>query len=269
MSKKFTPISFFKKITKRQRFIIISLLLSAGLLTIQLMNISGRYVAIGVLTLLAYFLSAWSLAEGLNGIEWLTVLTLPAFFTAGVGLFYFLMPSKWLMRLPVVLLYGLGFYGLLLTENIFSVAAIRTIQLLRSAQAVGFLLTLATSFFLYNTILAYRLDAWFNFFLVGIVSFPLILQALWYINLEEKIEKRIWLYSLAISLILAEMALVFSFWPVNVTVGSLALITAGYIILGLVQHHLSERLFQKTIREYIAIGVLILVIIFFTTHWGG
>ena len=269
MFKKFMQISILKKITKRQRFIATSLLLSVGLLTIQLANVSWRYGAIAFLAFLAYFLSAWSLAEGLNGIEWLTVLVLPTFFTAGVGLFYFLMPAKWLMRLPVVLLYGLGFYGLLLTENIFSVAAIRTIQLLRSAQAVGFLLTLVTSFFLYNTILAYRFDAWFNFLLVGLISFPLILQALWYVELEEKVSKKIWLYSLALSLVLAEVALVFSFWPVSVTTGSLALITSTYIVLGLAQHRFSERLFKKTIREYVAIGVVILVIIFLTTRWGG
>lgn len=268
ISKKFT-LTWLKKITKRQRFCTTSLFLALGLLGIQLANISWRYAAIAFLVFLTYFLSAWSLSEGLNGVEWLTVLVLPTLFTAGVGLFYFLMPAKWMMRLPVVLVYGLGFYGLLLTENIFSVAAIRTIQLLRSAQAVGFLLTLITSFFLYNTILAYRLDAWFNFFLVGLVSLPLVLQALWYINLEEKINKKIWLYSFLLSLVLAQAALVFSFWPVSVAVGSLALITVLYIILGLVQHRLSERLFLKTIREYVVTGVLVLLIIFLTTHWGG
>jgi hypothetical protein len=89
------------------------------------------------------------LREGIDGIEWLTVLTLPPLYTAGVGLFYFLLPVRWLTRLPVAMAYGLGMYVLLLTENIFSVASIRTIQLLRAAQAVGFLLTLVTGFFLY------------------------------------------------------------------------------------------------------------------------
>jgi len=260
---------WLNKITKRQRFVVTSLFLSIGLLTIQLANIPQRYWAIIVLTLLTYFLSAWSLAEGLNGVEWLTVLVLPTFFTAGVGFFYFLMPARWLLRLPVVLLYGLGFYGLLLTENIFSVAAIRTIQLLRSAQAVGFLLTLATAFFLYDTVLAYRLDAWVNFILVSAISFPLILQALWYIKLEKGISRKVWFYSLSLALILGEVSLAFSFWPVSVTIGSLALVTTSYLVLGLVQHHLSERLFAKTIREYTFTGAIIGVIIFLTTHWGG
>ena len=100
----------FKKITitKRQKFIIAAVLLASGLLLIQLANVAWRYQAIFALTVLTYILSAWSLIEGLKGIKWLTVLILPTLFTAGVGLFYFLLPSTWLTRLPVAALYGLG-----------------------------------------------------------------------------------------------------------------------------------------------------------------
>ncbi|HUS60055.1 MAG TPA: hypothetical protein VMX76_01590 [Nevskiaceae bacterium] len=256
-------------ITKRQKFVASTLILSTGLLIVQLANISWRYQAIAILVLLTYFLSGWSLREGLSGIEWLTVLILPVLFTAGIGLFYFLIPARWLTRLPVIALYGLGFYALMLIENIFSVAAIRTIQLLRSAQTVGFLLTLMTSFFLFDTVLSYRFGPWLNFFLVFLASFPLVLQGLWYINLEEKISKKIWLYTTVLSLVLAEFGLAFSFWPVNVAVGSLALTTVAYLTLGLTQHKLGERLFPKTIREYLISGILVLLIIFLTTRWGG
>jgi len=258
-----------KRITKRQKFIITAGLLSAGLLAIQTLDVSWRYQAIGVLTVLAYLLAAWSLSEGLTGIEWFTVLILPTLFTLGVGLFYFLIPTTWWTRLPIVGLYGFGIYVLLLTENIFSVAVIRTIQLLRSAQAVGFLLTIITAFFLYDTILSFRLDPWFNFLLTGLVSLPLLVQGLWYINLEERLTRRIWFYSLAGCLVLGEISLAFSFWPVTVAIGSLALTTAMYIVLGLVQHQLSERLFRRTINEYLGVGIVVLIIIFWTTHWGG
>ena len=256
------------KINKRIKFIISALLLSLGLLLIQWLDVSWRYQAIGFLALLAYGLSAWSLIEGLNGIEWLTVLILPTLFTVGIGLFYFLIPSDWLVRLPVIILYGVGIYALLLTENIFSVAATRTIQLLRSAQAVGFLLTMVTSFFIYDTIFSFRLDPWLNFLFIGLISLPLILQALWYIDLEEKLNTRVWFYSLVLSLVLGEAGLIFSFWPVSVAVGSLALTSVVYTGLGLVQHKLSERLFRRTINEYLGVGLIVLIVIFLTTHWG-
>jgi len=256
-------------INKRQKFIISAALLSIGLLAIQLANVSWRYQAIFGLTILTYLLSAWALRESVSGVEWLTVLVLPTLFTTGVGLFYFLLPSSWLARLPVAVLYGLGLYALLLTENIFSVAAIRNIQLLRAAHAVGFLLTLLTAFFLYNTILSFRFSFWLNFIFVFLTSLPLFIQGLWSVKLEEKISGQIWFYSLALSLIVAEGALVLSFWPVTVSAGSLALITTMYVILGLTQHYLSQRLFRRTINEYLTVGIIVLAVIIITTHWGG
>lgn len=256
-------------ISKRQKFVIVAFLLSFGLSLIQLANVPWRYQAIGVLAVLTYFLSAWSLKEGLTGIEWLTVLVLPTLFTASIGLFFFLVPARWLTRAPVIVLYGFGVYALLLIENIFSVAAIRTIQLLRSAQAVGFLLTLATAFFLYDTIFSFRLDPWLNLLLVFFVSFLLVLQGLWCINLEGKISRQIWLYTISLSLVLGEIALAFSFWPLTVVVGSLALATTLYIVLGLAQHQMAERLFSRTLSEYIAVGLAVLLVIFLTSRWGG
>ena len=281
MSKKFTPIlislqRFFNKFSfslgKRVKFVITTCFLVLCFLAIQLFDFSlfnSYFLAILVLSFLTYLLSSWSLIEGLNGVEWLTVLILPFLFTLGVGFFYFLTPNSWFARIPLIILYGAGIYSLLLTENIFSVAAIRTIQLLRSAHAVAFLLTLVTSFFLYNVILSFRLDPWFNFLFVLAASFPLFLQGLWCINLEEKITKKIWLYTLALSFVLGEIALAFSFWPVSLATGSLSLTTGLYVLLGLSQHELSERLFRRTVNEYIGVGIAVLVVIFLTTHWGG
>jgi len=160
-------------------------------------------------------------------------------------------------------------YALLLTENIFSVAAIRTIQLFRAAQAVGFLLTLVTAFFLYDTILSFRLSFWTNALLVFIISFPLILQALWSVKLEDYISPKVWLFSFVLSLVLAEVACAISFWPVNIASGSLFLVTMMYIILGLSQQHFARRLFPRTVQEYLGVGIAVLVIILLTAHWGG
>ena len=68
-------------------------------------------------------------------------------FYGAVAFFYFLLPVRWLTRIPVVVLYAVGIYALLLTENIYNVAADRTIALLRAAHSVGYLLTLDNVFF--------------------------------------------------------------------------------------------------------------------------
>jgi hypothetical protein len=211
----------------------------------------------------------WSLKESLNGLEWLMIPILPTFFTAGVGLFYFLVPGDWRIRLPVIFLFGFGLYVLLLTANIFSVAAIRTIQLLRSAHAVGFLMTLLTAFFLYDTIFSFRLIFSLNFGLVLAVSFPLLLQAVWSTKLEDRLTIVSLSFGFILSLIQAEGALLFSFWPISVAVRSLALTTMAYVSFGLVQHYLDERLFPKTIREYVSVGLVVLLVIILTTRWTG
>lgn len=260
------PLSRF--MTKRSKFIITSLLLALGLIGVQLTTIEFRYQAIAGLAVAAYLLASWSLRKDIAGIEWLTVPVLPMFYTAGVGLFYFLLPERWLSRLMVAVIYSLGFYALLLTENIYAIAALRSIQLLRAAQTVGFLLTLATSFFLFDTILSLRLPFWLNFILVFVVALPLFFQALWSVNLEEKFSWPILFSSLILSLVSAETALFLSFWPVTVIAGSLFLTTVVYVVLGLVQERLKERLFEKTLKEYLWVGLAVFGVTFLITHWG-
>lgn len=256
-------------LSKRQKFIITSFVLSFGLILIQIARIEQRFIAIGTLTLLTPVLSAWSLKEALAGIRWLTTLILPTAFTAGIGLFYFLLPAAWYSQLPIAALYALGIYALLLTENVFSVAAIRTIQLFRAAMAVGFLLTLLTAFLLFDTIFSFRLWPWVNSGLVFLVSLPLILQGLWSVNLEERLTREILVFSLVLTLALAEIAFVISFWPLSIAMASLFLTSGVYVLLGLSQAYLQERLFRQTINEYLAVGLAVLAIILFTTRWGG
>lgn len=254
--------------TKRRKFIITALLLAFGLLGVQLTSLEWRYQAIAGLTVLSYLLVSWALRKDISGIEWLTVPTLPTLYTAGIGLFYFLLPERWLSRISIAIIYAFGLYALLLTENIYAIAAARNIQLLRAAQTVGFLLTLATAFFLFDTIWSLRLAFWLNFLLVFLAALPLLFQALWSVDLAEKASRQIALYTLFLSLILAEMSFFLSFWPVTVVTGSLFLTTVLYVILGLAQEKLKERLFEKTLKEYLWAGLAVFIVTFFITRWG-
>lgn len=255
--------------TKRQKFLVTSGILSFGFLFIQIANILFRYEAILVLTALSLILSFWSLRVGLGKNATLLTLILPVVFTVGIGLFYFLLPSTLLARLPVAILFGFGMYALLLTANIYTVSAIRTIALLRAANAVGFLLTLAASFFLFDTVLSLRLFPWENSLLVFIISFPLVLQNLWSFELEEKISQGVLHLSLAISAVTAETAFLLSFWPVSVAVGSLFLTSVLYVTLGLSSAKFAQRLFPKTVKEYLLVGLVVFITMYLTTKWGG
>jgi len=255
-------------LTKRRKFILSSLLLSFGLYLLEVVGFEYKYQAIAVLSFLAAILTFWSLrGAALNLASWLTPI-LPMFFTAGVALFYFLLPANLFTIVPIILVYFVGMYALLLTLNIFSVAAIRTINLFRSASAVGFLLTLLTGFFLYNAVISLKMHFYMNFTAVFLISFPLFLVGLWSVNLEEKIPSDILSLALVVSFLVAQLELILSFWPLTVTVGSLFLTASVYVLLGLLQAQRLGRLFKRTIREYLAVGIAVFLTMLFYASWG-
>jgi hypothetical protein len=264
--------------SKRKKFFISSITLSLGFVAIQLISASRnnlfienqfRFLTIGALGLLTLVLFAWSLREGLGKNLTLLVLVLPTFFTVGVGLFWFLLPTNVFARLPAVIFYGIGIYALCLTTNIYTVATIRTIALLRAARGVGFVLTLVTSFLIFDTILSLKAPILVTSLSVAIVSFPLFLQGFWTIPLERKFSKELIMMSVVASLVVGEVAVSLFFWPVTVVVGSLFLTVAAYMLLGLGQSKLEARLFKQTIREYLFVGIFVFMGMFFATHWGG
>jgi hypothetical protein len=252
---------------KRQKFLLSSAILSVLLLAIQYVPLDYRYVAIFGFFLVTYLISAWALFEDLKGIEWLTILSAPSLYAVAIGLFYFLLPTHWFSRLVMLVLFGVGMYALYLTQNIFSVAAARTIQLLRAAHAVGFLLSILTVALLYNTIYSLQWPYWANGLLVFGVSFPIFLSGLWSIKLESTISTEMRLVAAALSLGCACVGVVLSFLPVTVWVAALFLATVVYVAMGLLQHELSERLFSRTITEYVVVGVLVLIATLLVTNW--
>jgi len=225
--------------TKRRKLVLESVILTIGFLATQFVEIDFRYWAIIILGLVSYFLTAFFLKEDLKKIGWFVVLLPPTCFVVFASLFYFLLPTAFLTRLLILILFGIGIYAFLLTENILSVASkFKAIQLLRAAQAVGFLLTLVTAFFGYNTIFSFKTISWVNAGLVFIISFPLILAAVWSITLEEGIRKKELTYSLVLSFLIGQLAFFISFWPLTIATASLFLVSILYVFLGIVQSFL-------------------------------
>lgn len=254
--------------SKRQKFIFTSILLSVGMFFIADVDFAYRYWIIFGLAILSLIFSIWSLKEALSGIGWIMSAILPMIFTGGVGFFYFLLPQNFTLRLLMTILYAIGIYALLLTENIFLVASIRTIQLFRAAQAVGYLLTLFTLFLVFDTIFSFRFPYYLNFFLIFVTTFPLFLQGIWSIKLEEQLSRELFFYALIMSLMIAEIGLILSFWPLTIAIRSIVLTTLSYVILGLIQASIQERLFKQTIIEYTSVGGIIFIILILTTRWG-
>ncbi len=256
-------------LNKRQKIVITSAILTIGLLSTQLVNFDLRFKFIAGLSVLAGILSLWSLWEGLNITKAVILLILPVFFTAAVSSFYFLLPVRWLTRIPVAAAFGLMFYLLLLAQNVFNIAAIRTIPLYRAAFTASFLFTLLSAFFIFNVVYAFNLLFLWNGLVVFLTSFPLILQVLWSLQMEDSVSAANIVQSLVLSCILGELALSFSFWPMPTTIWPLALSSSMYVLLGLATQVLRGRSNRRVVWEYLGIGGVALVVSFLTTSWTG
>lgn len=254
-------------LTKRQQFIAVTSILTVLLMLTQLVPLDFRYPMIGVLFVSSFLLTALVLREDMTGIEWATLLILPSFFTAAVALFYFLLPTRWVTRLPIAVLYAIGMYALILTENIYNVAAARTIALLRAAHSVGFLLTLVTYFLLTQTVLAYRFSGWVIVLLIGAMSFPLTMQIIWATTLEPAVGRRVKDVTVIITIIMVELAWIFSFWPVRTTLLALLLTTCFYGLVGMGQQYLTDRLYKRTVWEFFSVVCIVFVIVLLTVNW--
>lgn len=245
---------------RREKFVITSLLLSLGLLVVQYVPVEYRYFAVGILTVLSYFFSAWALKDDLQKLEWLTIVPFPAMYTLAVGLFYFLLPESIVSKIFILVLFGFGMYALFLTSNIFSVAKGRTIQLLHAAHAIGLLFTLLTSLLLTNTIFSLRIPFYFIVPLIGLVHFPLIFMSLWSIELEPRIRKEIVGLSLVLTLLLMELALAICFLPMSAWNSALFIMACVYIGLGILHNFLRGRLFARTLTEYSLVAAFVFLV---------
>jgi len=259
------------QITKEQRFIASSLLLSLGFIGINYVSDSFRLFAILGLTLFTLVLFAISLWEGLGINSTLLSLILPPLFTLGVGIFWFLIPVSIFARLPVVVLFGTGIYFLARTENIFTVSSYKTIPLFRGARWVGFILTFLTAFFLYNAIISIKANVVATSIGVALISLFLFLQGLWVSSIEKKdlVLSKMFLYSIVFAFGITQISLLLYFWPVTVVVGSIFLTIGVYVLLGLGQAQLEGRLFKETVQDHLLVGLIVFAVMFFVTHWGS
>jgi len=253
---------------KRQKLVLTAVMLTVGLWGVQSAPLEWRYWLIGLFSAVSWVFAGWALREGLSGVEWLTVPMPTALFSAAVALFYILLPESIWARLAIGLLFGVGQYALLLTANIFSVAAIRTIALFRAASAVGFVMTLLTGFFLYDSILSFRMPFWMVGIAVFVATVLLLLPSLWSVNLEGKLSRQLVSYTLWLSLLVGMLAMAISFWPISIAVSSLFLCTGLYIYMGITQHHFTQRLMTRMIWEYVTVGAVVLVTVLVTAGLG-
>ncbi len=273
--------------SKRTKFLLIGGLLAVFLWLVTLAPVDYRFGLSLAVSALAYVLSVWVLFDDLKGIEWLTLMVLPVMFTLGCGLFSNFLPTAvprmfgqgfqletsfflaGIFKALYFLFFALGMYGVLLIENIFSVASIRTIQLFRAARSVNFILTLITSLFFYTVALSLKLPFWWVAVGAFLVSLILSFPSFWSVDLKNNLVSQVGRYAMATSWVVALLAVALCFWPIKPFMGGLILTSSLYALLGVLEQRLSSRVYLESLVEYGATVAIILLIGFLTTSWTG
>lgn len=256
------------EITKRQKLILMSFFLTFVLITTQTVGEGVRYQVMGLLAVATILLAMFALWGELSGIKYFLLLLLPVYFVMGATLFYFLLPVRWLTRVPFALVFGISVYLLMLTANIYNVAAIRTIALLRAAHAVGLLFSLVSTFFLINVLFSLHLPAYLIVPGVILIQGPLYLVGMWSHELEDFVSRRVFSYTVVFTVVSAQLATVISFWPVAPINGALIMVTVMYVLLGSGQLVFQERVKARVLWEHLGVAFLVFIVVLMATRWG-
>lgn len=263
-----TIYKILSRVGKRRRFIFGSISLAAAVIFATFLSLTQSLLISLPLALLVYFMTFFAILEGIDGLEWLMLFLHPIYFTISLYLFViFLLPVRWLTRLPYLIVYAISIYALLLSSNIFNVGAIKNLQLFRAAFSVNFLFLTISSFLIYNLVLSFKLNFLLNFIFLVLATFPLAWQFLWSVNPSPEYESGLVKGALLIAFVIGEAGIILSFIPVRPIIFGLFLTTLFYCLLGLFQSYLSDRLFRERIREYVIVLICVSIITFLSIGW--
>lgn len=252
---------------QREKSVLSAVVLSIIFFLLQFIPLEWRPLGLVAFAVITYLLTGWTLFSNLDGVEWLTIVPVPGFYALGVSAFYFLLPENIFVRLAILAIFGLGMYALLLSGNIFTIAKVRTIQLLRAAQAVLFFFCLIAALLSFNTL--FSLSLWFvwnsliSAGIAGLLSFAFF----WSVRLEKRLSREVLALTLRTALTLGFLAGALSFLPGPLWPTSLFLMTMLYVLLGLGQSALEQRLFTNTVREYVGVFCGVVVMYLFFLQW--
>jgi len=252
---------------KRQRLIAAVLTLSFGLFISEyFLGKSGIFMVFLISFLTDFFLFL-ALYNDLEENFYWQIFILPFFYSLAFGLFYLLVPARFLTRIVMTSFYGVGLYSLFLSTNIFTVSSIRTIALLSSARTVSFTITLLSYFFLGNVVFSLHTNIFITAVLIFLFTFPMILASIWTYTLERNLKADLFWTSCLTTLVM-EASLILWFWPSTPTLISLFLTGIFYSLVGLSHAWFEKRLFKGVILEYFWVAIVTFTVLIFFTIWG-
>lgn len=259
---------FILFIPKRIRIVISTVFMVGVLIISTFFGFAETFHIFVPLIILFSFLSTYfAIFEGVDGVEWYMLFIAPIFLALALYFSYTLFPVRWLTRLPFIILFSLGYYGLLLTMNIFNVGVTKSLQLYRAAFSINYIAQTFIMFLFSLVVVSFRLPLIYSGFALSAVTFVLSLQLFWSVSLDKKISARLIKYSLVLSISVLQLSWLVTFLPLDLNVSALILTGLYYSLAGLLYHQLSDRLFKNIVREYLFVLIFIFLIAILTLRY--
>lgn len=255
-------------LSKRQRLVLLVVFLSLCLFVVEFFTGIKLLFLTVFLAIVTNILLYFVLRNDIKGTFYYPIFILPFFYTIAFSLFYSLIPARFLTKAALTGIYAFGLYSLFLTQNIFAVSGIRTINLLRSARIVSFVVTIVVLFFLINISFSLRPPLYLLPFFIFFVSFFLNFQSLWSYSLETEIISETLLLSILTALSLMQLSFILIIWPVDASIYSIFLTGIFYTYSGLTHAWIEKRLFRGVLWEYVWVGFLSILILLVFSKWG-
>ena len=259
--------------SKRFRYFISSLFSALGFSMFISLPYDSRYFGLMVGVVLVVFCFWFGLGIIFDKSIYTRVMSvlLPVGFFTGFGLFGTLLPYNPVTAVIISILFGLVLYGMFLVENVFLVAiGFKTVPLYRAAYTVSLIFTLLTAFFMFDSLFSFKMSFWWNGLWALLISILVFLYQFWAIAIElpdDGQSKNIKTYVLIPSILMSELTIMFSFWPTGIFKGSVYLVSVIYLLSGLIQADIRDRLFRKTVLQFVWVGVAVVAASLLITKW--
>lgn len=258
---------------KRFKYFVSSLFSAIGFFMFISLPYESRYFGLMAGVVLVAFCFWFGLGIVFEGDLWTRLMSvlLPVFFFVGFGLFGAFLPYNLAAAMMMSLFFGLVLYVLFLVENVFLVAiGFKTVPLYRAAYTVSLIVVLLSAFFMFDSMLSFRLAFYWNGLWVLIMAWLIFLYQFWAISIElpddgKSKNRRTYVWLPAI--LMSQVATVLSFWPTGIFKGSVYLVAIIYIFSGLIQADIRERLFKRTWLTYIWVAVGVVLAMLIITKW--
>jgi len=256
------------KIDKRQRlfFAVLTVVLFNFFIILFPLQTAIYFIPINIL--IVYSATYFALLEDIERIEWVALFILPLYLSTSLLLFYYLLPVRWLTRIPYLAVLAVGMYASMLSVNIFNVGVEKSLPLYRAAYSVSNFLSLLAFFLLYTVLYSFRLHFLLNSFFSILLSWPLFFHCAWAANPKSVLEERVYKYATINTILLSGGVLILNFMPIKTNIYALYTVAIIYLLSGLTQEIMADTVFKERIREYLLVFLALTILVLLTASWG-